>query len=114
MEEEDRDHFGDMLRYAEMASRIFGSGSEADVVSDETKLQALLHILQTIGEAANQVSAQERRRHIDIPWQDVIAMRHRLVHDYRRIRIDVVVRTLRNDIPPLIADLRRALESKAQ
>jgi uncharacterized protein with HEPN domain len=114
MEGEDRDHFGDMLRYAEMAARIFGSASEADVASDETKLQALFHVLQTIGEAANQVSSRERRRHAHIPWQDVIAMRHRLVHDYRRIRVDVVIKTVRDNIPSLIADLRRAMQGRAQ
>jgi uncharacterized protein with HEPN domain len=110
MEEEDRDYFGDMLRYAEMAARIFGSADAEQVISDETKLQALLRALQNVGEAANQVSVQARGRHPDIPWEDMIAMRHRLVHDYRRIRIDVVVKTVRSDIPELIAVLQRALD----
>ncbi len=110
MEEEDRDYFGDMLRYAEMAERVFKSGDPGEVVSDETKLQALLRMLQTIGEAASQVSVGERTKHSAIPWEDMIAMRHRLVHDYRRVRVDIVVKTLRGDVPQLIEVLRRALE----
>jgi uncharacterized protein with HEPN domain len=109
MEEEDRGYFGDMLRYAEMAERIFRSGCVTEVVSDETKLQALLRVLQNIGEAAGQVSIGERAKHGDIPWEDMIAMRHRLVHDYRRVRTDIVVKTLDGDIPQLIDLLRRVL-----
>ncbi len=110
MEEEDREYFGDMLRFAEMAARVFASADVAAVVSDETKVQALLRALQTIGEAANQVSVGVRAERSDIPWDDMIAMRHRLVHDYRRIRIDIVVKTVRDDIPQLIAALQRAIE----
>ena len=114
MEDEDREYFMDMLRYAEMTERIFRSADVAEVISDETKLQALLRALQTIGEAAGQVTVGERAKHGDLPWADMIAMRHRLVHDYRRTRIDIVVKTLRSDIPGLIRALRRALGNEDQ
>lgn len=113
MEEEDREYFADMLRYAEMAARVFASADVAGVASDETRLQTLLRALQTVGEAASQVSAAAREEHSDIPWDDMIAMRHRLVHDYRRVRVDIVVKTVRDDVPQLIAVLRRVLEGEA-
>jgi hypothetical protein len=41
-------------------------------------------------------------------------MRHHLVHAYEDIRVDVLVTTIREDQPSLIAVLRRALENGPQ
>jgi uncharacterized protein with HEPN domain len=41
----------------------------------------------------------------DLPWVDIIGMRHRLVHSYGRVDYYVVWRTANEDLPPLIARL---------
>lgn len=41
----------------------------------------------------------------DIPWEDVIGMRHRLVHAYFDINLDILWKTIQEDSPPLIAAL---------
>ena len=43
-------------------------------------------------------------------WAKMIGMRHRLVHDYDAVDLDVVWDTVNFSIPPLIADLERILE----
>jgi uncharacterized protein with HEPN domain len=40
-----------------------------------------------------------------IPWKDIIGMRHRLVHAYFDINLDVLWRTVQEDLPSLIAAL---------
>ena len=42
-----------------------------------------------------------------IPWQDIIGMRHRLVHAYFDIDLDILWKTAQEDLPPLIAELER-------
>ena len=113
MDEADRDYLADMLRYAELAVSILESSAPAELSAEAPKLLALLHAVQTVGEAARQISGEARADFADLPWQDVIGMRHRLVHDYRRTRVEVVLKTVREDLPPLIASLRRALENNA-
>ncbi|MDY7011494.1 MAG: HepT-like ribonuclease domain-containing protein [Planctomycetota bacterium] len=39
-------------------------------------------------------------------------MRHRLVHGYYKIDLDIVWKTLQEDLPPLIASLEKILGRK--
>ena len=43
--------------------------------------------------------------HSEIPWRDIIGMRHRLVRDYFEINLDKVRETVQNDLAALIAKL---------
>lgn len=40
-----------------------------------------------------------------IPWDDIIGMRHRLVHAYFDINLDTLWRAAQQDLPELIAAL---------
>jgi uncharacterized protein with HEPN domain len=67
--------------------------------------QAIIKALETIGEAAARVSEESRTAQSEIPWRDIIGMRHRLVHEYFEINLDKGWETVQNDLPPLIAKL---------
>jgi uncharacterized protein with HEPN domain len=67
--------------------------------------QAVMKCLEIIGEAAARVSESTRAVNPNIQWQQIIGMRHRLVHGYFEIDLDKVWDTVRNDIPSLIAKL---------
>ena len=47
----------------------------------------------------------------EIPWEDITGMRHRLVHAYFDINLDILWATVQKDLPELLAILRKALES---
>ena len=64
---------------------------------------ALIKAIEIVGEAACQVSDTTRRQTPDIPWEDIIGMRHRLVHAYFDINLDILWRTVQDDIFSLIA-----------
>ncbi len=42
---------------------------------------AIAKALENIGEAAGKVSEETRTRLSEVPWKQVIAMRHRIAHD---------------------------------
>src|SRR5208283_2036362 len=67
---------------------------------------AVIRCIGIIGEAANKVSRAFRAAHPDIPWRDIIGMRHRLIHDYTEVRLDKVWVVLRDELPKLIAALQ--------
>ena len=72
-------------------------------------LLALVKDVEIIGEAASRVSAETRMEWPDIPRLDIVAMRHRLTHGYFDIDPDIVWSTVTDDLPPLIAQLERAV-----
>jgi uncharacterized protein with HEPN domain len=112
MESSDRELLADMVRYAETAIRLLGSADAAALKKDERTFFAVSYALQIVGEAAAHLSAAARSELADVPWPDVIGMRHRLVHAYERIRPDVLVSTVHEDLPELITTLRHALEGQ--
>ena len=69
----------------------------------ELHQNAVIRTLETIGEAARLVSQPTRDAHPEIPWERMIGMRHRLIHEYFRVDVTTVWDTVQNDLPPLIA-----------
>ncbi|MEX0691273.1 MAG: HepT-like ribonuclease domain-containing protein [Gemmatimonadales bacterium] len=76
-------------------------------VTDENLHLACVHLVQVIGEAASRVSAETRARHPSVPWRQVIGMRHRVVHDYLEVDLEIVWKVINADMPGLIAALER-------
>ena len=65
--------------------------------------------VEVIGEAARHVSEPAREEISAIPWVQIVAMRHRLVHAYFDIDREVLWQTVRHDLPSLIAQLEPLL-----
>ncbi len=59
-----------------------------------------------IGKAASQVSGEFQERHPEIPWRKIIGMRHRLIHAYNEVRLDVVWDVVQSDLAALIETLK--------
>jgi len=53
-----------------------------------------------------------RDRYPEVPWQDIADMRNKLLHEYFGINMQVVWRTIQDDLPDLIPYLRNILESE--
>ena len=72
---------------------------------DENLRLALTHLVQVIGEAGRRVSSQFSDDHPEIPWRDIVGMRHKVVHDYLGVDEDIVWQVVTVDLPPLIVSL---------
>ena len=63
---------------------------------------AILKAIETIGEAAAQISQETRQAYSEIPWPEIIGMRNRLVHGYFDVNLERVWETVQQNIPRLI------------
>ncbi len=79
--------------------------SRADLDSDRMLVLALVKDIEIIGEAAYQTSETAREALPGVPWEDIIGMRHRLVHAYFDINLDILWQTVEEDVPGLVAAL---------
>lgn len=100
-----------MLDAAREAVSFSAGRSRSDLDSDRMLVLSLVKCLEIIGEAASRVSVVCRDRHPEIPWLDIIGMRHRLIHAYYDVNLDIVWRTVADDLPPLIAGLEELVRS---
>src|SRR5579875_1538295 len=99
-----------MLDAAREAVGFVRGLTRAHLDSDRKLALALVKEVEIIGEAAYQISPTTRDQLPTIPWADIIGMRHRLVHAYFDINLDIVWSTVQDDLPPLISLLAEILE----
>jgi len=92
----------DMLLAAREA-RQFAEGVTLERFNSDRMLQhAIMRLVQIIGEAARKISPEFKQAHPEIPWPEIVGMRHRLVHEYFRIIPDKVWDVVEKDLPMLI------------
>ena len=107
MQRDDAVVLDDMLRYARLAVTRMGGKTRAEFNDDVDLQDASVRRVQVIGEAARVVSDSFKQAHPEIPWDKITGMRHRMVHDYRRIDLEVVWRVVTEHLPPLISFLEK-------
>lgn len=91
-----------MLNAAKRITRRLDGVTRDDFNADDD-LQIIVHLIQIIGEAARNISGELQADRPDIAWREVIAMRHRIVHDYLNVNVAKVWETPIEDIPALIS-----------
>jgi uncharacterized protein with HEPN domain len=57
------------------------------------------------GEAARQVSREFTVTHPEVPWENIIGMRHKVVHDYLGVDEEIVWQVVTGDLPKLVESL---------
>jgi uncharacterized protein with HEPN domain len=80
--------------------------SRAEFDRNEEKKDSVVLQLGNIGEAANRISKSFQIEHPEVPWKDIIGMRHRLFHSYEDIDWDTVWKAATVEVTALL----RALE----
>lgn len=108
-----REHDAIRLRHMIDAAReavSFAQGrSRGDLERDRMLVLSLVKAIEIVGEAAFQISKPTRDEMPSIPWEDIIGMRHRLVHVYFDINIDILWQTVQSDLPTLVAQIEPLL-----
>jgi uncharacterized protein with HEPN domain len=85
------------------AIRSYVAGMDAAALAADSKtLDAVLRNFQVIGEAVRKVPKEVKQRHPRLPWREMENMRHKIVHDYDRISVPTVWRTIVDDLAPLL------------
>ncbi|MFA6923294.1 MAG: HepT-like ribonuclease domain-containing protein [Bacteroidales bacterium] len=69
--------------------------------SDKILRFAVIKNLEIIGEAAYLLTKEFKIKHNSIQWDDMIGMRHILVHGYYQIRDEIVWATIETELQPL-------------
>ena len=111
MRPEDEIRLRHMLDAATEALEFLADLTHSDLADDRKLVLALVKEIEIIGEAAYQMADESLAEIPDIPWPTLINMRHRLVHAYHDINLHAVWSTVHEDLPPLIAALKKAFYS---
>lgn len=101
-----------MLDSAKEAEHFAKNKTRISLNADRKLVLALVKSIEIIGEAAANVTKECRKELPQIPWQNIVGMRNRLIHAYFNINLDVLWKTVTEDLPPLIAGLEKIVPPK--
>ena len=82
---------------------------KGDFAQDKMLQDAVIYQLMIIGEASSKISKDYLIKHSEIPWKEIIGMRHKLAHDYSSINLDEVWKAAKEDLPPLKNQIQNLL-----
>ncbi len=109
MVKDDMVYLRHMLDFALEAILMIHDKKRADFDVDRVLRNALVHVIQNLGEAARRVSKDGREKYSDIPWQEIIGMRSVIVHDYLHVDDEAVWRVVKRNIPDLVIKLTKII-----
>jgi uncharacterized protein with HEPN domain len=100
-------------RLEEYAARVTRDRFDQDPLIQD----AFVRQITVLGEAAGKISTGFATSHPDIPWPDITGIRHKLVHDYFTVDIDVVWDTATVSAPnlrPIVEAVLRLEEDRTR
>ncbi|MDP8240445.1 MAG: DUF86 domain-containing protein [Candidatus Hatepunaea meridiana] len=107
MKKDDMVYIGHMLDKAYTVIHNVKGKDYQEFYNDEFFRISITFWLQIIGEAARLVSEATRQAYPNIPWSDIVGMRHRIVHDYLNINFKIVWTVATDELPELVKELEK-------
>jgi uncharacterized protein with HEPN domain len=101
-----------LIQVSEDIARIekFTADGKAAFSASELIQGAVLHYLQTLGEAIKRLSVPLRSHYPDVAWRGIVALRNVLVHDYLEIDLDGIWDIVEKDLPVLKKQIQTMLD----
>lgn len=99
----------DMLQFAGEVQVLVARIAPQDYLQDLATRRAIERCVELIGEAADHVSEGFRNAHPEIPWREIIAQRHRLIHGYRDVDPERIRNVVDRRLPALVEQVRALL-----
>ncbi len=73
---------------------------------NELVQDAIIRNIEFIGEASKKISSETKQIYFEISWKEIAGMRDKLIHDYLGVDVEVVWRTIKEDVPILERQIR--------
>lgn len=83
--------------------------TEIEFRKDRKLILSSIKEIEIIGEAASKISPDFKKQHPEIPWDEIIRTRNRLIHGYFDINLNIVWKTVARDLPDLAKKLKELI-----
>lgn len=108
------DYVQDMIDNCDYAVEFVSGVTLERFQANREKAYAVVYAIEIIGEAARHIPKNLRDKYPAIAWTKAIGMRDHIAHGYFGIDLEIVWKTIREDLPtlrrelePMLADLNK-------
>jgi uncharacterized protein with HEPN domain len=105
----DRSRLVDIRDHIRMAQSWVNGISSEELGVDVQRFYAVVRCLEIISEASRFVGPDIKERHPDIPWFRVAGAGNVYRHDYERVDAEIIMGTVIDALPPLLAAVEAEL-----
>ena len=98
-----------MFDAAKEAASFIQEEERASLDVDRKLVLALMKSIEITGEAATKITKECQENLSQIPWANIIGMRNRLIHAYFDVNLEILWKTVTEDLPGLIDELEKIL-----
>ncbi len=89
----------------------FVKGMDFEAFEKDTKtIFAVIRAFEIMGEAVKRIPSSVRNKHKNIPWKEMAGMRNKLIHEYFGIKLQVVWKTIKQDLPRIKPHIQMILK----
>ena len=98
-----------MIEAAEEALSFVAGKSRRDLDNDRQLTLSLARSIETVGRAASKVSGECQSELSGVPWTNIITAGDHLANTYFHFNLDVIWKTVTDELPPIATELKKAL-----
>jgi len=95
------DYIEDIISAMDKAMDFVKNMSYEEFIRDDKTAYAVVRAIEIIGEAVKNIPGNVRNNYPEIPWKDMAGMRNKVIHEYFGVKLNIVWRTVKEEIPPL-------------
>ena len=107
----DEDRLAHMMRARGRIKEQLDGLERSMMREGDNRTELIIYNLQVLGEAANNVSDAACAAYPEIDFKGWAGLRHRLVHDYANIDLDIVWNAAKNEMPALESALKPIVDT---
>ena len=105
----DRERLEHILEAIDRVLDYAGGKTKEELQTDKMRFYGVVKNIEIVGEASYKLTKAFRKEHPDTPWDDIIKMRHILIHDYFQIDEEAVIYVIEDNLRPLREQVTRYL-----
>jgi uncharacterized protein with HEPN domain len=83
-----------------------------DFKRDKKTIYVVVRGIEVMGEAAKKIPKTLKDKYREIPWKKMAGMRDKLIHEYFGVDVEILWKTIKDDIPsikPLVQELLKSM-----
>jgi len=105
-----KEYLSDIINNINRAISFVTNIEYEDFIKNDEKIYTVVRAIEIIGEAANKIPQNFRQKYNYIPWNDIVGMRNKIVHEYFEIDLNIVWNTVKKELPELKQAIQRIME----
>jgi uncharacterized protein with HEPN domain len=106
------DYLEHILEAIQRIGRYTDDMTEAVFLGDEKTQDAVIRNFEIIGEASRNIEQRDpdfAASHPEVPWGDAYLLRNQVAHGYFKVDLEIVWRTIQDDLPGMAEHIRALL-----